>query len=59
MIWSICLDIEIYALFFVVGYLIIDILFDMIGRDGEIDLKREPYDSSDIWMDDAPTDTRR
>ncbi len=50
---------EFEVLFFVIRDLIIDILFDMIGWDRQIDLKREPYDSPDIWMDDAPPDTRR
>ena len=53
------LDIEGESLLLVVGYLVVDILLDMIGGDRQIEFKSEPDDSPNIWVYDTPTDLCR
>jgi hypothetical protein len=55
MIRGICLDIEGESLLLVVGDLIIDILFDVVGGDREIELKGYPNNRTNTRMYDAPT----
>jgi len=50
MFWCVGLYIEGKLLFLVISDLIVDILLNMIGWDGEIELKEYIYHCSYIWM---------
>lgn len=55
MIGGIRLDIEGESLLLVVGDLIVDVLFDVVGGDRQIELKRYPNNRTNFRMYNAPT----